>query len=309
MLLLLAAPFGQAFALACLEQGTNSAIKKEILPANIGTPADAPDGAVIWESQNYTVNIRCWHDWNNQTEHVYFYVNPANQPIAAGTQVGVRYNGVVHTQGSGRIDTGHVIFAGQDLNFTMTYSVLVLKNGPSPSSGTSSFGSGYRVFQLDGVEGLNATPNTNMNVVLSGSVRFIGCAADLTFAPDIVIHFGNTMAGGTPGSIIGDRTFSLTATRTCTSPYALRVAFRPMASTPGGAMHDASTYRLTNGVGLNIFDPALPDAAIPMATYQPFADMGAGLTAGKTYTARLVRMAPLAPGAFTIEVIVDLEYY
>lgn len=310
-LLLLATPFSPAFALACTEQGTNAAVKTEVLPANVAVPSNSPDGTAIWESRTYTVKVRCWHDWGpNSTERVYFYVNPANQPIATGTQVGVRYNNIVYTQGNGRIDTGFVVPAYQDLNFTMTYSVVVQKSGPSPSSGTSSFGpTGYRVFQLDGEGGINANPSTNLNVVLSGSVRFIGCMADLTFAPSSVIDFGTIMTGGTPGSIIADRSFSLTATRTCTSPYALRVSFRPVTSTPGGSMVDASTYKLTNGVGLNFLDPGASDAVIPMATYQPFVDMGTGLTASKTYKARLVRTTPLTAGDFTVNVVVDLEYY
>ena len=310
MFLLLAAPLSPAFALACVEQGTNATVKNEVLPANIAVPANAANGATIWESQPYTVNIHCWHDWGNSAEQVYFYVNPANQPIAAGTQVAVRYKNVVYTQSSGRIDTGFVVPTMSDLNFTMTYSVAVLKNGTSPSSGSSSFGaSGYRVFQVDGKDGINPNPNSNLNVVLSGTVRFIGCMADLTFAPSNVIDFGTMMAGGTPGSVIGDRSFSLTATRTCTSPYALRVSFRPVTSTPDGSMSDASTYQLSNGVGLNFLDPSLSDATIPMATYQPFVDMGTGLSASKTYKARLVRKAPLTAGAFTMNVVVDLEYY
>jgi len=313
MLVLLALPFGQASALACLEAGTNANQVVVTLPANVAVAADAPNGTPIWESATYTMNVHCWHDWGGTAEAVYFYVNPVNQPLAAGTDVGIRFNGTIYTSASGRIATGYTLGAGTTttVDFPITYTVVVQKSGATPASGTSSFGpSGFRVFQVDGSGGINSNPATNVNAVLMGSIRFICSSANLTFGPGNVVDFG-TMTGLTVGTTLTERAITMTATRTCTTPYALRASIRPNSSTPAGTMYDASTFRLTNGLGLSFVD-AVTSNEVPMNVYNDFGDMGTSLAISKTYRARVKQMdlaSKLVAGTFTTEFVVDLEYY
>lgn len=300
---------GHASALACLQQGSNEAKIMESIPTNVAIPSDAADGSIIWESKTYTINVHCYHDWGpNSSEQVYFYVNPANQALAVGTKVGIRYNGSVSTQATGRVDTGKTILAGQDLDFPMTFSVVVLKSGTSPASGLSTF-SQFRAFQLDGVGGINANPATNLNFVIDGTVRFIGCMATLGFSPSDVIDFGSVDMAGASGSTAGERSFTLTATKTCASPYALRISFSPTSSTPSGAMLDDYTYKLTNGLGLTLLDAARGNQAIKAGQFTDFVDLSSSLTASNPYVVRLTRsQLPLTAGPFTVQYVIDLEY-
>ncbi|WP_314384812.1 hypothetical protein [Pseudomonas brenneri] len=50
-------------ALACVEDGTNSAITREALGTALAISADAPDGTIIWESGPRSVQILCKQDY------------------------------------------------------------------------------------------------------------------------------------------------------------------------------------------------------------------------------------------------------
>jgi hypothetical protein len=300
----------QALALRCVNANDGSVAARDSITQNIPVPADASDGTLIWESPVRTISMTCSHDWSNNAEGVYLYVNPTGSAPAGGTEVGIRYNGQVYTQSSGRITTRNSIpaGAGNNTSFTFTFSVVVLKKGTAPVSGLSSFNN-YRVFQMDGVEGLNATPNSNLNYFLSGNVRFIGCFASLAFSPSGTISFGRILANGTVSTEAARKSFSLSATRACSGGYRLRVGYQVISSTPSGTAHPNS-YQLSNGLEFSIRD-AQTDAELPLAmVFTEFVDLSSAASGSKSYYAHLVRnRSQLAQGPFTISLVANLEYY
>lgn len=198
--------------------------------------------------------------------------------------------------------------AGTTVSFNFTFSVAVLKKGTTPTSGISSFNN-YRVFQMDGVGGLNATPNYNLNYIINGNVRFIGCFAGLSFSPSGTISMGTILAAGTAGQTAVERNFSLTANRTCDSPYKLNIALQPISSTPSGALSGTTMYVMDNKLGFSIIDPATNNPVPFDGTYSSFVDLTSSASATKNYRARLTRMSSKAvPGKFTISVVATLEY-
>ncbi|GJG98151.1 fimbrial protein [Cupriavidus pauculus] len=300
-----------AWALRCVSASDGSALVTDTISTNIPVPADAPDGAVIWESSVRTIRVTCSHDWGANSESVYLYVNPSNAGPATGTSVGIRRGNQLYTQTNGRIQLDQTIPAGisQTVTFPLSFSVVVLKMGASPSNGVSTF-SNFRVFQIDGQAGLNITPDYNINYVLSGNIRFVGCFVNLAFSPSSVVDFGRMLSAGTVGIVAAERNFSISATRGCNSPYQLSIAFVPTTSTPAGTVSGSDTYALENGVGLSIVDAA-SGATVPLdGTYSSFVNLMTVTSATKQYRARLSRRAnPLAIGPFSATMVVNVEYY
>lgn len=301
-----------SFALKCVETGTNSASVLGTISTNIPVPADAPNGTIIWESPTISVNITCSHDWGYNAEDVWMYVNPAKATVAPGTGVGIRTNGTLYQTTSGtmtQFDTGHVIPAGTSATavFTFTFSVVVTKQGATPASGSASFNS-FRVFQLDGSGGLNITPNYNLNYYLTGNVRFIGCFANLTFAPSNTVDFGTIPATGTLGEVASQGQVTLTATSACQSPYGLQIGFQPVS----GTLVNPTTWDIGSGwnVGISLIDPTTSTAVTLDGTPNSFVDLTSVSSASKTYNAQLTRLQTQSPtGQYSAVMMVNLFYY
>ncbi|PLQ00446.1 hypothetical protein CYJ10_12550 [Cupriavidus pauculus] len=301
----------EALALRCVNAANGSAVVAGTISTNIPVPADAVDGAVIWESTPRTITVTCSHDWTSVAEDVFLYVNPTGSGPAAGTTVGIRWAGYLYTQTSGTIHLNERIPAGmgETVTFPFTFSVVVLKNGSSPTGGLSTFNN-FRVFQMDGRSGLNITPGYNINYVLNGSVRFVECLANLNFQPSNLVDFGSIPAVGTAGNVAVEREFMITAARACESPYALHIAFVPTTSTPNGVVSNATMYALDNGVGISILDAALGTPVPLDGTYVAFVDLLNTASASKAYRARLTRrLGTLAAGVFSATMLVTVEYY
>ena len=191
------APPSTSHALACREDGTGSIITQEALGTALAVAADAPNGSIIWESGPRSTNVICKDDYNYGREEIYFYVNPANVSIGTGIRVGIRYNNQPITQSTGKVGTGFFSDRGCNLanckgwdkaRFTLNFSVFIEKYDPTPPSGQASTLTEYRVFQLDGVRGLNSRPNSNFNYVVTGmnGIRFVPCTPELTISPSVV---------------------------------------------------------------------------------------------------------------------------
>ncbi|WP_395067762.1 hypothetical protein [Paraburkholderia silvatlantica] len=304
LFLLLLSP--AALALKCVDANSGGLSILQQIPSNIAIAADAPAGTVIWESPQFTVTMKCTRDWGVPTDGVYLYVNPGSVAPATGTEIGIRLNGTVYRQSSGRIYAGYTLQAtASDLTFPMTFTVVLLKTGTSPASGTAVFTS-YRVFQVDGDQGLNAHRNSNLNFLLTGQVLFVGCYATLTFQPSSTIDFGTLLAVGVAGSVAATRPLTLTATRPCTSSYKLGVSFNATSPT---TLAGSGTWNLGNGMGVSLID-GITGSTVPLdGTVTEFVDLGRVATAGRSYTVQLSRLVANARvGAFSGTMTVLLDY-
>jgi type 1 fimbria pilin len=295
-----------AVAMRCVDTVSRSLLISDQIPGNITVPADATDGEVIWESPVHAISITCDHDWGRINEGVYMYVNPAHDAIiAAGTAIGIRVNGQVFTQSSGRIYSGHDLLETEDsVTFPFLFSVLVLKQGASPASGMTPFND-FRVFQLDGIQGINSRPDSNLNYLINGNVRFIGCFANLDFSPSDTVDFGTIRTQGTAGEVAVQKSVTLAASRSCTTPYGLDISFTPMS----GTLIDATTWDIGQGVSISLIDQQTSTAVPLDGSHQPFVDLSNVTSGSRPYVAQLKRLTSSAtPGAFTASLMINLNY-
>ncbi|WP_188885333.1 fimbrial protein [Caballeronia grimmiae] len=296
-----------SFALSCLQSGTSNPVINQQIPSNIAVPADAANGTIIWESPQYSITIYCYKDFGADVyDEVRMYINPANQQPAAGAIIGVKWNGTLYQQSSGSVSVNQALPNGvQSLTFSLTFSVVLIKSGASPASGSSSF-SNFRVFQLDGSGGLNINPNANLNFDLTGTVRFIGCFADLTFSPSSTVDFGSLPATGNVGAVAGSRSVALTGSRACTSPYKLGIAFVP--SSPA-TLADTRTWDLGNGMGVNIVDQQSNAVLLLDGTSTDFVDLMSVVSRSHSYTVQLKRLLTNGTvGPFSGALAITLTY-
>lgn len=296
-----------SFALSCLQSGTSSPVINQQIPGNIAVPADAADGTVIFESPQYSITIYCYKDFGADVyDQVQMYINPANQPTPRGTVIGVRWNGNLYQKSSGSVYINQSLPNGVwSSTFSLTFSVVLIKNGLSDSTGIADF-SNYRVFQLDGTGGLNVNANANLNFDLTGRVRFIGCFADLTFSPSSIVDFGSLPATGVVGTIAGSKSVTLTGSRACTSPYKLGIAFVP--SLPS-TLADTQTWKLGNGMGVNIVDQQSNAVLLLNGTSTDFVDLTSVMSGSHSYTVQLKRLVTNGTvGPFSGALAVTLTY-
>ena len=294
-----------AFAMTCKLQPGEQILLDAQISNNIPVAANTPDGAVIWQSKDYSLLMRCLDDWGTDSaEKIYIYLNPANATIANGVQMALIINNVTHTENSGRI------FSGITMNPSMTsmdgvlnFRVALLKKGVTPVSGQISINT-YRVFQLDGEGGLNQSPNSNFNFRVNGSVRFVGCYADLTFSPGNVIDFGKVMSNS-PQGLIASRALTLTGSRQCATPYTTRISFTPAN---GGTLKD-NMMDYGNGLAVSLTEAGGTAVNLGDENFNPFVNLNSIATANKSYSVKLMRTAsPAKLGAFSGQLVINLDY-
>ncbi|MDW8839319.1 fimbrial protein [Pseudomonas carnis] len=303
-------------ALACREDGTNSIITQEALGTALAVAADAPNGTIIWESGPRSTNVICKDDYLHGREEVYFYVNPASVSIGTGIRVGIRYNNQPITQSTGKVGTGFFSDRGCNLSncvgwdkarFTLNFSVLIEKYDPTPPSGQASTLTSYRVFQLDGVRGLNSRPNSNFNYVVTGmnDIRFVPCTPELTISPSVV-NFPTPSRKASIGEVASSANFSLNLRKGCDTPYTVSARF---ATTPGGGSVNNGLLVPDNNSSVGIsLSRAESQQQLPFNNWFTLQElMGLGQSHDEFRADLKWRTLPI-PGAFDAAVVVDMYY-
>ncbi|MGL5995797.1 MAG: fimbrial protein [Pseudomonas proteolytica] len=305
-----------SYALACRVDGTGAIADTAPLGTELAVAADAPDGTIIWESGPRSVNVICADDFNHGREEVYFYLNPANVSIGQGIRAGIRYNSVPITQSSGKYGTGFFSDRGCTANcvgwdkarFTLNFSVFIEKFGLTPPNGQASNLSQYRVFQLDGITGLNIRPNSNLNYIVTGvnSIRFVPCTPDLTITPNVV-SFPKPSRKAQIGEVASTAAFSLSLRKACDTPYTVSARF---ATTPGGGNVVNGLLVPTNNSSVGIaLSWDYTNQNLPFNEWFPLAQMkGANQTTRQDFRADLKWRTLPVPGAFDAAVVVDMFY-
>lgn len=304
------------YALACREDGSGSTVDIAPLGTALAVNADAPDGTIIWESGPRSTNVICKDDYNHGREEVYFYLNPASVSIGQGIRAGIRYNSVPITQSTGKYGTGFFSDRGCNLSscvgwdkarFTLNFSVFIEKFGTTPQNGQASQLTQYRVFQLDGIRGLNATPNSNLNYIVTGvnDIRFVPCAPDLTITPSVV-NFPTPSRKAQIGEVASTATFNLSLRKACDTPYTVNARF---ATTPGGGslINGLLVPDNNSSVGISLYRE---DTSQTLAFNEWFAlaQLNASGQTRHDFRADLKWRTLPVPGAFDAAVIVDMFY-
>lgn len=306
-----------SYALACRVDGSGSIADTAPLGTALAVAADAPDGTIIWESGPRSVNVICADDYLHGREEVYFYLNPASVSIGQGIRAGIRYHSVPITQSSGKYGTGFYSDRGCTLascvgwdkaRFTLNFSVFIEKFGTTPQNGQASTLSQYRVFQLDGITGLNNRPNSNLNYIVTGvnDIRFVPCTPDLTITPNVV-SFPKPSRKAQIGEVASTAAFSLSLRKACDTPYTVSARF---ATTPGGGNVVNGLLVPTNNSSVGIaLSWDYTNQNLPFNEWFPLAQMkGANQTTRQDFRADLKWRTLPVPGAFDAAVVVDMFY-
>ncbi|WP_143330198.1 fimbrial protein [Chromobacterium haemolyticum] len=257
-------------ALACKEGGRNgSAMITRDIGSTIKVPVTLPDGREIWHSEDRTVNVTCYKDNSvSMREQVYFYPNPRNNNNAKGVKFGVVYNGRTYwgVNASDRIPTGYYIdecnLGGnydrcKEVNFSLTFQVVIAKQGTIPTSGIGM--SEFQVLQFDGELGINNKENSNLvyKVVGLGKITPIQCAVEVRLDPaSNTLDFGRivrSVKGLVPA--VPRKDFRLNLVKTCDDPVKINGYF-----TGKNGLTDTYTATLVkkkdssdSGLGLQLF--------------------------------------------------------
>ncbi|ELQ9308140.1 fimbrial protein [Serratia marcescens] len=198
-----------SYALSCKQNGS---IRQDIVldkAIKVSTANTAP-GALLWRSQTFTSTFQCTDDWNNpKGENAYLYWDPQSRmsQIHNSIEVGVTYQGIdVKPTKGARQDVGpgtecrrsgsRCLSPARPLTVTVSYAIYIKATGKAPPAGGKiNDNNSYSVFQVDGVGGLNGTPNSNFNAYISGlgNIQFISCNPKIT----VVANNGSTVNFGT----------------------------------------------------------------------------------------------------------------
>lgn len=198
-----------SYALSCKQNGS---IRQDIVldkAIKVSTANTAP-GALLWRSQTFTSTFQCTDDWNNpKGENAYLYWDPQSRmsQIHNSIEVGVTYQGIdVKPTKGARQDVGpgtecrrsgsRCLSPARSLTVTVSYAIYIKATGKAPPAGGKiNDNNSYSVFQVDGVGGLNGTPNSNFNAYISGlgNIQFISCNPKIT----VVANNGSTVNFGT----------------------------------------------------------------------------------------------------------------
>lgn len=303
-----------SYALACVEQGSSSAVVKEGLGTALAVAADAPNGTIIWESSPRTLNVQCTDNLNTGTwETVYFYLNPAKVSIGEGIRIGIRYKNAPITQTT-RYSTGHRMYegcgwancSGWTTKFTLNFTVYIEKYGTVPPSGQATTNTEYRVFQLDGEGGANQNASKNINYVVTGTqnIRFIPCSPSLTITPGTVRFPRPSAHNAQNGRLASSAPFSLSTKKDCDTPYTVNARFTPKSGTVIG---DLLVPANNSSVGISLIKADTREK-VPFSTWFKLTDL-TGTSAVKTdFRADLIWRDKAVPGPFDAAVAVDMFY-
>lgn len=169
--------------------------------------SDFTKDTLLWRSSTYTATFTCW-DTNNypQGEHAFIYWNPQNDlaKVDNSLNVGLTINGVDYDNiNIGKGVKGPDIGPGTRSNGTnkatpltvsVSFSIYIKATGISPPSTYVDIGNA-RIFQVDGVLGLNGTPNSNYNAQLTNfnNIKVLECTPTV----NIIGTSANTVDFGT----------------------------------------------------------------------------------------------------------------
>lgn len=309
-----------AFALKCANDANDSASLTDTI-SSIAVPQTAASGTVIWRSENRTMTVRCWKEGGSGStpaEAIYAYMNPKNAAIGAGVSVGLVFNGQTMSTGVTRYLIPNAIVPScwqseqtckyiYPLIFTASYYVYIAVAKPSPASGNYTGADTLSVFQLDGVGGVNATPNYNFNYMLSGlrNIRFIPCEANVSVYPNN-IDFGAVVAptaSTTLGSTVKSSNFKATITKSCDSPLKLTAVYSSSAP-----KIDENTLDLNNGLGLKVKD-LNSNNYVKFGDVNDFADMTSSMSLDVPFSGELSWVSQNSTiGEFNTSMTIDVYY-
>lgn len=328
-LLLLSAFSFNANALECRLGTTTGPVNDYEDVGTLKIPATLPIGSRLWTSQSYTRSLACWAYKIVQAngEMSYFYPNPEGKVIGDGIGIGIIYNsqdlGIITNGGSSasRISTGIWVNPGPSgtsppanptmLNVTVQLYLEKTGNITNASAGVD----GLKVFQIDGVGGINNKPDSNYGLTLSGlhGIEVMQCSANITVSPDAYVDFGTIRSWNDANAgVVAQSVFRINAStdggEDCGKGFNLNVNFD--AAAQGNALVSIDGMDMGNGSTLKI-EEQYTASNVAFNQFIPFISQltSANGVVERAYTARLYASGPAVVGDTEKNIILRFNYY
>jgi len=248
------------------------------ISSTVAIPPTLPVCSVIWRSEQYSLDVKCWQDAPAHMEWVYLYLNisdPNQSQLGGQIEIGLNYKGQDYlcsapgmqsgsyckmaldvffqgcTQTQGCADKSRIIHA--DFNFFIAKK----KDGkPGQEGPLPNLPPIYPAVQFNGENGVNNLPGgRNFTVALTGlsKLRYVGCSSTIDVSPRTIDfgHIGSFSAK--KGATIQDRPILITAVKACNSAYGLEGSFMPVS----GSLTDANKTLVpvnNKSVGIQLFN-------------------------------------------------------
>ncbi|MGO3892135.1 MAG: fimbrial protein [Paenalcaligenes sp.] len=326
----------ESMALSCTLQNGTLAIEEPI-SSKISIPPLAPINTVVWRSKTYNLDVKCWHENPATSLDDYIYIFLGTQGLLAGNileigdklQPGIRIDGQdflcsqLSAQGGCGINTWQTLQKCSNIldcqNKSKTFSgsfstfLAVKKQGNPNQTGyvvSTPVAPIYPMAQFRGyMSGITPT-STNFALYVSRleNLQYIGCSSTVDIQPRRIDFKRVGSSSAQADKTIEELPFTITANKSCTTPYGLGGSFVPL----DGTLTQSNTTLIpsnNNSVGIQIIDK---NSKQKLAFKQEFliAPMGNMIqTVHKELTARLVWVKNTATvGPFNATARLDVYY-
>lgn len=325
----------ESLALSCvLADGNATSALQETVPSKISIPPLTPVGTIVWRSKDYDLDVICWHTNIGVDDYIYIFLGSysSSSPIYnIGNQLqpGIRLRGVdylcssIQAQGGCGINTWRGVFAcnntggcfHQTTRFRVQFSTfLAVKTLGTPGQAGSVVISPpppvYPLAQFRGLVTPTSSHESNLTLLLTGlgNFQYIGCSSAIDVSPRLIDFKQISSSTAQAGTTAKELPFTITATKSCSTPYGLAGNFQPVS---GNLTADNNTLVPTNNnsVGIQIIDKDTNRALPFKQDFFIAPTTNTNLVHQKNLAARLVWMKNTATlGNFSATARLDVYY-
>jgi len=329
---------GKSMALSCIS--TDGSLAQQVnITERVAIPPLAPVGTVVWRSKTFDLEIKCWHE-NPATSHddyVFMFMGSAHLggglpggifDIGDKLEPGLRFEGVDYycskepAQGGCGVNiwmtlakctsVPSCLASAKTKKLTFSTFLAVKKQGtPNQEGAVTRPVPLYPLVQFRGfATGSSTTSAGNYTIYANNldNLQYVGCSSSIQIEPRTIDFQRIPTSIAHAGDTIADKPFTITATKSCSTPYGLTGSFQPISGTLS-ADNKTLIPATNNSVGIQILTS---DTKVPLPFKQEFAitpTNNTDLTYNKNLLARLLWMKDTAKvGEFNAAARLDVYY-
>ena len=328
----------KSMALSCVS--TSGALTTQTnITERIAIPPLAPVGTVVWRSETFEVEIKCWHEnpYTSIDDYVYYVFMGsyhADQGPGNVFDIGDRLEPGISSGGVDSYCSKNSAQGGCGLNtymglpkcnsvaaceasaltrkFTFSTFLAVKKQGkPNQEGAVTNPIALYPLVQFRGFLTGNSTTAAGNYTIYVGNLnklQYVGCSSSVQIEPRTIDFQRVPTSLAHAGDTIADKPFTITATKSCSTPYGLTGSFQPIS---GRLSADNNTLipATNNSVGIQILTN---DTKKPLPFKQEFTiapTTNTDLSYNKNLLARLLWLKDTAKvGEFNAAARLDVYY-
>lgn len=328
----------KSMALSCT--GTDGSFGQQVnINERVAIPPLAPVGTVVWRSKTFEVEIKCWHEnpATSQDDYVFVFMGAAHLneggpgnifDIGDKLEPGIRSGGVDSycsknpAQGGCGLNTWMTLAkcssvaacqaSAQTRKFSFSTFLAVKKQGtPNQEGAVTKPVPLYPLVQFRGfVSGNSTTSAGNYSIYVDNlhNLQYVGCSSSVQIEPRTIDFQRVLSSSAHAGDTIADKPFTITATKSCSTPYGLTGSFQPISGTLS-ADNKTLIPSTNNSVGIQILTT---DTKKPLPFKQEFTiapTTNTDLSYSKELLARLLWLKDTATlGEFNAAARLDVYY-